>query len=131
MPFETKAVPFEIPTVNQGFRIARGLVDLEGERLAFEFQVTDSFVGILKSDVKEAEISLTDLQSIEYKKGWFSSKIVLEANSLRVLNDIPGTEMTECVLKIKRKDRKKAETLVSKARLVMSEMRLKDLDEEI
>jgi len=131
MHFAAKAVPFEIPTVNQGFRIAKGLLGLKGEYLELEFQITDAFVGILTSDVEEVRLSLADLQSIEYKKGWFSSKIILEANSLKALRDIPGTEMTECVLKIRRKDRKDAENLVSKARVVMSEMKLKNLDEEL
>lgn len=131
MPFETKAVPFEIPTVNQGFRVAKGLVNLEGESLAFEFEVTDAFIGILTSDVQDVRLPLSELQSVEYKKGWFSSKIVIEVRSIKTLRDIPGTEMTECILKIKRKDRKDAEKLVSKTRLVMSEIKLKDLDEEI
>lgn len=130
MTFETKAVPFEIPTVNHGFQMAGGLLKLEGEYLALEFQVKDALFEVFKSDVEEVKISLRDLQEIRYKKGWFSAKITLEARSLKVLEDIPGTEMTECVLKVKRKDRKDAENLVSKARLTMSEMRLKDLDEE-
>lgn len=131
MPFDTKAVQFEIPTVSQGFRKAKGLVKLEREELLFEFQVSDAFFGIINSDVEEVRISLSDLQSVEYNKGWFSSKIVLEAHSLRAFEEIPGTDQAECVLKIKRKDREDAERLVSKIRLVMSEMKLKDLDEEV
>lgn len=130
MPFDAKAVQFEIPTVSQGFRIAKGLVKLAGEELQFEFQVTDAFLEILNSDVEEVTLPLRELQSVEFKKGWFSSKIVLEARSLRAFDDIPGTEQAECVLKIKRKDRDDAARLVSKIRLVMSEMRLKDMDEE-
>lgn len=129
MPFESKAVSFEIPTVNQGFRIARGLLKLEGEELLFEFQVTDAFLEVFNSDVEEVRIELADLQSVEYKKGWFSSKIVLEARSLRVFEEIPGTDGAECVLKIKRKDRGEAQKLVSKTRLTLSEMKLRDLGE--
>ena len=127
MPFDIKAVPFEIPTVNQGFRIAKGLVNLDGEHMIFEYQVTDAFVGILTTEVREVRLPLRELQSVEYKKGWFSSKIILEARSLKALNDLPGTELTECVLKIKRKDRKEAEKLVSRTRVVMSEIKLRDL----
>ncbi|MDZ7690554.1 MAG: hypothetical protein U5K69_05360 [Balneolaceae bacterium] len=39
MPFETKSVPFEIPTVNHGFQMASGLLKLEDEHLELEFQV--------------------------------------------------------------------------------------------
>lgn len=129
MPFDIKAVSFEIPTVSQGFRVARGLLSLVGEELLFEFQVTDAFLELFNSDVEEVRIGLSDLQSVEYRKGWFGSKIVLEVRSLRVLEDIPGTEGAECVLKIKRKNRIDAEKLVSRIRLTISEMRLKDLEE--
>ena len=130
MPFETKAVQFEIPSVNHGFQTASGLLKLEEENLVLEFQVMDAFFEVIKSDVEEVAIPLRDLQSVEYKKGWFSSKIIMEARSLRVFDDIPGSEKGECKLKIKRKERKDAEKLVSKIRLVMSEMRLNDLDGE-
>ncbi|MDZ7690555.1 MAG: hypothetical protein U5K69_05365 [Balneolaceae bacterium] len=85
---------------------------------------------MIKSDVRVIKLSLRDLQSVDYKKGWISAKVILEARSLKVLEDIPGTDMTECVLKIKRKDRKEAENLVSKVRITMSEMKLRDLDED-
>ncbi len=130
MPFETKAVQFEIPNVNHGFQVASGLLKLEGEHLILEFQVKDAFFEVIKSDVEEVAIPLRDLQSVEYKKGWFSAKIILEASSLRALDGLPGADQGECKLKIKRKERKEAEKLVSKIRLVMSEMKLSDLDEE-
>lgn len=131
MPFDTKAVQFEIPTVSQGFRKAKGLLKLVRGDLQFEFQVSDAFFEIISSDVEEVSIALSDLQSVEYRKGWFGAKIVLEARSLRVFEDIPGTDQAECILKIKRKDKPDAERLVSKIRLVMSEMKLKDMDEEV
>ncbi|MFH5830797.1 hypothetical protein ACG2F4_02425 [Halalkalibaculum sp. DA3122] len=130
MPFETKAVQFEIPAVNYGLQTASGLLKLEGEELLIEFQVKDALFEVFKSDVEEVAIPLRALQSVEYKKGWFSSRIVLEADSLRVFDEIPGADQGECILKIKRKERKEAEKLVSKIRLVMSEIKLNDLNEE-
>lgn len=130
MPFETKAVQFQIPTVNHGLQKASGLLKLEGEELVMEFQVKDALFEVFKSDVEEITIPLRDLQSVDYKKGWFSSKIILEARSLRAFDDIPGSDQGECVLKIKRKEKKDAENLVSKIRLTISEMKLRDLDEE-
>ncbi len=129
MPFETKSVQFEIPAINHGLQKASGLLKLEEEQLILEFQVKDALLEILKSEVKEIAIPLRDLQSVEYKKGWFSSKVILEAGSLRVFEDIPGADHGECELKIKRKEREDAEKLISKVRLVMSEIKLNDLDE--
>ncbi len=129
MPFETKAVQFQ-NDVNHGFQTAGGLIKLEDEQLVVEYQTKDAFLEVIKSDVKEVRIPLRELQSVEFKKGWFSSKILLEGRSMWVLNDLPGADQGECALKIKRKDKKDAENLVSKIRIVMSELKLKDLDEE-
>ena len=132
MPFDTRSVPFEIPNVSHGFQKAGGLLKLEDEdeRLVLEFEVEDALFGVFKSGVREAILPLRKLQSVEFKKGWFSSKVILEANSLRVFEGIPGASQGECTLKIKRENRKEAEKLISKVRLILSELKLKDLDAE-
>lgn len=129
MPFETKAVQFQ-NDVNHGFQTASGLIKLDGEELVVEYQTKDAFLEIFKSDVEMVRIPLRELQSVEFKKGWFSSKIIVEARSIWALNDLPGADQGECTLKIKKKDRKDAENLISKIRILMSEMKLKDLDED-
>lgn len=132
MELDPKTVAFEIPTVSQGFQVAKGLVKLnvKDEALEFEFEVKDSIVGLYSSGVEEVVVPLDRLESIEYKKGLFSSKILLEAQSLKVFEDLPGSEQAEVTLKIKRKDRQDAANLVSRARLAMSEQKLREMGEE-
>lgn len=129
MPFDTQAVAFEIPDVNMGFKKATGLVNLSGEELVLEFQEEDAFIGVFQSDVKEVRIPLDQLQEIRFKKGWFSSKLILEARSLKVFRELPGSGH-KVTLKIKRGDRKDADRLISKIRLAKSEQQLRDLDVE-
>src|SRR5699024_7218400 len=124
-----RSVPFEITDINHGFQEAKGLMKLNKNGVELEFEVQDSFVGFFKSGIKNMQISYADLESIRFKKGWFSSKIILNGISMKVFDDVPGTEHATCTLKIKRAHRKDAENLISKARLYLSEYRLNRLGE--
>ncbi len=124
-----RSVPFEITDINHGFQEAKGLMKLNRDGITLEFEVQDSFVGFFKSGIRDVQISYADLESIRFKKGWFSSKIILNGISMKVFDDIPGTEHATCTLKIKRSHRKEAENLISKARLYLSEYRLNQLGE--
>ena len=124
-----QTVPFIIPEINSGFQQAEGLLKLSKEQLELEYEVKDAILGVLKSGVKEAVIPFSDLKSIEFKKGWFSTKVILEGNSMKALKDLPGSELATCTLKIKRKHRDEAESLISRARLQLSEYKLDRFDE--
>ena len=124
----TANVPFEIPEINHGFKEASGLMKLSDQGIELEFEVAT--LGIFKSGVEVAHISYADLQSIEYKKGWISDKIILEGISMRVFQDVPGTEIATCKLKVKKKNRSDAQNLVSSARVHLSEHKLNQLDRE-
>jgi hypothetical protein len=118
------SVPFEIPEINHGLKKGEGLLKLYKSGLELEFEVEDAFVGMVKSGVKTVQISYKDLEAIQFKKGWFGAKIILKANSMKVFDEIPGTEAGTCTLKIERKNREKANDLISKARMRHSEVKL-------
>ena len=123
-----KTVPFIIPEINSGFQQAEGLLKLATEQLELEFEVKDAILGLIKSGVKDAVIPFSELKSIEFKKGWFSTKIVLEGTSMKTFNELPGSELATCTLKVKRKHRDDAESLISQARLQLSEYKLDQFD---
>ena len=123
-----RSVPFEISEISHGFQEARGLMKLTKDGIGLEFEVQDSFVGILKSGIKNVHISYADLESIEFKKGWFKSKVIMKGVSMKVFEDVPGTEHATCTLKVKRSNRKGAENMVSRARLYLSEYKLNQLE---
>ncbi|HKL17364.1 MAG TPA: hypothetical protein VJ905_00275 [Halalkalibaculum sp.] len=123
-----KTVPFIIPEINSGFQQAEGLLKLAKEQLELEFEVKDAILGLIKSGVKEAVIPFSELKSIEIKKGWFSTKIILEGTSMKTFNELPGSELATCTLKVKRKHRDDAESLISQARLQLSEYKLDQFD---
>lgn len=127
MSFNNQPVQFEIPEINHGLKQAQGLIKLWKNGLEMEFEV--SLLGVFKNGVETVRIPYKNLNSIEYKKGWFRDKVILKGASMKVFEDIPGTEVATCELKVKRKYRDKAQSLISKARVHLSENKLQQLDE--
>lgn len=124
-----RSVPFFISDINHGFQEAKGLLKASDKGIDLEFEVSDSILGMFKSGVKTIQIPYADLESIEFKKGWIGAKIILKTYSMKTLEDIPGAEQAECTFKIKRKDREEAQKLTSRARLQLSEYKLRKLEE--
>lgn len=124
------SVPFEIPDVNYGFKTVKGLLKLRDKGLELEYETTDSFFGVMKSGVKTILLPFENLEKIEFDKKWFSGMVIIEGHSMKDFEDVPGSDRARCELKIKRKNRKEAENLVSKARAMLSEYKLSKLDEE-
>jgi len=122
------SVPFVIDGINHGFQEAKGLIKLNEEGLEFEFEVEDTLIGAFKSGIKTVCIPYQNLETVEFKKGLISSKIVIEGTSMQALNDLPGAEVASCKLKVKRKDKQEAARLVSKARVGLSEFRLDQME---
>lgn len=128
MAYSTKSLPFQIKDVDYGLRKVEGLMKLEKNNLVFEFQTKDALVGLVKSDVEEQRIAISELEGAELK-GWLTYKLILRGRSLRVFENLPGTEQGQCKLHIKRSDRETARNLVSRINLLLSEDRIRRLDE--
>lgn len=126
----SRSIPFEIPEVSHGFQEAKGLMSLTEKGIALEFEVQDAILGVIKSGIRHVEIPYSGLESIEFKKGWFSSKIILSATSMKVFEEIPGADVATCELKVKRKHREEARSLISKARVNLSEYKLDQMDKK-
>lgn len=121
-----KPIPFHLEA-NQGFAEAKGLIHIKRHKITLEFEVKDVFGGFFKSDYEEVDISFDDIQSLTYKKGFWGAKIIIEGNSMRTFEKVPGSEQGQCVLQVKRRDRKNAEQTISSARVALSEYKLDKL----
>ena len=124
-----RSLPFVIDQLNGGFMLVEGILSVKGMKLHIEFQKKDAVMGAYKSDLTTIEISLSEIDMMEYKKGFFSSKLVIYGKNARALTDLPGDELTTRTLKIKKKDRNIAANISSKVNLELSEMKLRELDE--
>lgn len=78
----------------------------------------------MKTGAKEASVTLDEIDSIDFKRGWFRAKAVIRPKSLKLLDRFPTSGDDSVLLYFKRKDRKLAEYLISEVRLKLSQSRL-------
>jgi hypothetical protein len=122
------AVPFSIEGVNSGFTAVNGLAKIEDKALKLEFQTADAIIGVVKSDLKMISIPFSSIRKIELKKGWFSSKIILQTKSMSDLKSVPGAKSGFLELKIKKAHKLEAIELNSHFQLEFSEYRLAQME---
>ncbi len=124
-----RSLPFYDDDLNGGFMMVEGILRVDGEELNFEFQKKDAVFEAYKSDLKEITIPMKELEMAEFKKGLFSSKLILHAKRAAVFKEFPGSELSTRKLKIKRKYRNLAANISSHINLKLSEMKLKELED--
>lgn len=124
-----RSLPFSIENLNGGFMKVEGILRVEGENLEFEFQKKDAVVEAYQSDLMKETISLSELDMLEFKKGWFSGKLILHGKRASSFGELPGKELTERVLKVKRKHRNVAANISSNLNLKLSEQKLNELED--
>jgi hypothetical protein len=107
-----------------------GILRVEEEKLIFEYQKKDDVLEVYSSDLKTVRIPLSELDMMEYKKGWFSGKLILHGKTAKSFGELPGKDLTERILKVKRKHRETAASISSNLNLKLSEQKLKELDED-
>ncbi len=124
-----KTLPFVIENLNGGFMKVEGVLRVEGEKLVFEYQKKDAVVEAYQSELRTQEIQISELDMLEFKKGWFRGKLILHGKRASSFGELPGKDLTERVLIIKRKHRNTAANISSSLNLLLSERKLKELDE--
>lgn len=124
-----RSLPFSIENLNGGFMKVEGILRVEGENLVFEFQKKDAVVEAYQSELRTVRIPLSELDMFEFKKGWFSGKLILHGKRATSFGDLPGKDLTERVLKVKRKHRDVAANISSNMNLKLSEQKLNELED--
>jgi len=123
-----RSLPFVIDQLNGGFMLVEGILSVKDQKLFIEFQKKDAVMGAYKSDLSTIEIPLSEIDMMEYKKGFFSSKLIIHGKNARALAKLPGDDLTVRTLKVKKKNREIAANISSKVNLEVSEMKLRELD---
>jgi len=125
---EEIALPFYKDDVYGGFAVQRGLIHVDSNFLTIEFETKDAVFNVVTSGLKIIKIPMEGIQSVNYKKGFFSSKISITTKSLKYLANIPGNESNSVTFKIKKKDRELAHQSVSHIQLKIAENMLKNIE---
>lgn len=110
-------LPFVIAGVHGGLAKAEGIADIRETGMVLEFEVVDWRVSPSpRTKAEEARLVAPEIRSAELKVGWFRTRLVIEATSLSVMSDIPGSKRGRVTLRIPRKEReaaRKAEALLA------------------
>lgn len=122
-------LPFVIDELNGGFMLLEGILSVKGAKLFIEFQKKDALMGAYKSDLQTIEIPFSEIDMMEFKKGFFSSRLIIYGKNARALSELPGDDLTTRKLKIKKKNRDIAASISSKVNLELSEMKLREMDD--
>jgi len=120
-------LPFTLSESDNFLTESSGIIRLDRDTLVIEYQTRDAVLGVIKSGVKEVNLSLSSIQNISFKKGFFSNKLRIQAKAMKALEKVPGSLHGAVDMKIKRADRNTAEYLVSAANLRLSEMKIEAL----
>jgi len=120
MPFKIRYLPGNLAQVE-------GVARLEPSALVLEFCTVDGLFGVLRSQPKQVRIDLNDVESVEFKRGWFSGTLRMTTRCFGALSAIPGAKGSEIALKCRRRHRPAAAELSSILRLRVSEKHLEEL----
>ena len=83
------SVPFSISDAYEGLADVDGLVRFDADVLTLEFQTKDAFFGLIKSNVQNVQLSLTDLASVHFAKKMLRATLTLRCITDSVTNS-PG-----------------------------------------
>jgi hypothetical protein len=104
-----KVLPFSVGDLYGGLGECHGLLRDEGGDLCLEYQVKDTLIGALRTGVRQVRIPGKQIADIRLKKGWFSTKLVIQMATMEGLASVPGLDRGRLTLSIARKDRPAAE----------------------
>lgn len=83
-----------------------GIVHLGGFDLVMQFETTDVFLGTFKSGTKEVRLSLEDVSTVRFERGWFGrAELRVQARDMISVADVPSAKAGLIRLKFKRANR--------------------------
>jgi len=110
---EIQSVPFtidpELSDIRKGWITISGVIRVEPGGIVLEYQT--SFATLDRSGISQRSISLDDLTRVDYRRGIFGAKVILQAKSLAVFDGMPGSLENRLVLSIARRDRPVAKAI--------------------
>ena len=82
----------------------QGVLRVDGDTIHLEYRSINA-VQQARSPVRKLKVMLVDLAGVEFRKGLFSSRLVLRGTSLKIFETLPWAEDECLVLKIARRYR--------------------------
>ena len=93
------------------FTETHGIVHLEGFDLVMQFETKD-VLGISKSDTREVRLSVEEISTVRFKRGFFGgAELRIQARDMMSVADVPNAKAGLFRLKFKRANRELGEAL--------------------
>jgi len=123
-------IPFKIPSIDLlGLKEADGLLKLDDQHILMELKEKDTILGVYESEVREYALAFSDIYSITITKKIFRVNMTIQANSMKLVEGIPGMTQGKLMINIPKKHYQIAKKLHSIVNLEISELRLRSMDE--
>lgn len=120
------SVPFSFTTDHAQ---VDGILRIDADDLVFEFQSKDAYIGLFKTGVKEIRVSMGDLSDVVFRRGWFFTRLRIQARTLRAVADFPGNSEGTVVLGIRRRHRQAAAMLAAELSRMQAEALLAQINQ--
>ncbi|MEO0795074.1 MAG: hypothetical protein AAFX93_07930 [Verrucomicrobiota bacterium] len=122
------SVPFKIKDVFHGFAESNGILRLEDDVLAIEFQTKDNLVGAIQSEVKNIRLSVCDIESVDFRKSILGNSLTIRLSTMELSHQVPNQESGEITVSIDRRNVEAALDFVSRVKLEVADQRLRDVN---
>ena len=103
---DIQTLPFtidpELADIRKGWITIGGVLRVEPGRVVLEYRT--SIATLEQSEIKMRSLELDQLTRVDYRRGIFSAKLILQAKSLTVFEGMPGSSEDRLVLSIARRD---------------------------
>ena len=110
---EVTSVPISIEPdlsdILRGWITIHGVLRVEPDELVLEYRTSTPTME--RSEVLQRSISLDNLVRVEYRRGLFGAKLILQARGLAVFDGIPGSQDDRLILSVARGDRPTAKAI--------------------
>ncbi len=121
------SIETDVAALTDGIIAIRGLLRYDGSRVEIEYQTSADSMKYSKA--KTIGFDLTDVQRIDYRKGFFNSRITFHTTSITYFQGMPGADGEKLAVRIPRKYRVMARQLAWELQTTVEDRKLQRIPE--
>ena len=110
---------------------SEGVLRLHSDGLILEFQMKDSLIGLIKSDVRKVRIPFDWIDDVALRSNLFRTDLYISVSSVEGVADIPGYKEGRVRLRILRRHKKDARVMAHEASTMVSQSKLDRLERDL
>ena len=109
-----RMLSFSVPDTHGGLSTTTGLLKIEQDCLALQFETKDSIFGLLKSSPGTIRLPYEEIDEINFRPNrWLGGKLTIYVDSLEALQQIPWSDANRLVVRTARRENDRAARFAS------------------